>query len=114
MRIVHWQVAVVRGSGGMLATFLPQPGELRALSLACELSMGLPQLLAGLTGLERLALPGMALDSAEDAVGPAGRPLDCLAALTRLSGAAAWTLLAFRYRVRLCQGALRCIQVSKR
>lgn len=104
----------------MLATFLPQPGELRALSLAVELSMGLQQLLSGLTGLERLALPGMALDSAEDAVGPvvaaagqwgaaaggpAGRPLDCLAALTRLSGAAAWTLLTFRYRVRLCKGA---------
>ena len=73
------QVKVLQDNGGALAPFLVHPGKLEQLSLACDLTTGLAQLLSGLTGLERLALPGMAIAA------PGGE-LRCLSALTQLSG----------------------------
>ena len=73
------QVQVLSDNGGALAPMLAHPGKLQQLSLACGMSLGLAQLLSGLTGLERLALVGMA-------VAAFGGPLRCLATLTRLTG----------------------------
>ena len=73
------QVKVLQDNGGALAPMLIHPGNLEQLSLACDLTTGLAQLLSGLTGLERLALPGMAIAAP-------GGALRCLSALTQLSG----------------------------
>lgn len=73
------QVKVLQDNGGALAPMLVYPGQLQQLSLACELTTGLAQLLSGLTGLEILSLPGMA-------VAAPGGELRCLSALTQLSG----------------------------
>lgn len=73
------QVKVLQENGGALAPMLAHPGKLQQLSLACDLSTGLAQLLSGLTGIERLAIPGMAIAA------PGGE-LRCLSALTHLTG----------------------------
>jgi len=66
-----------------------EPGELQALSLACELSSNLDALLSGLSGLEQLMLPAMAID-ADTACGGLG----CLSTLTRLTGTHSEVILA--------------------
>lgn len=73
------QVKVLQDNGGALCHLLVHPGKLQQLSLACDLSTGLAQLLSGLTGLERLAIPGMAIAAP-------GGALRCLSVLTQLSG----------------------------
>ena len=73
------QVNVLQDNGGALAAMLAHPGELQQLSLVCDMSTGLAQLLSGLTGLERLAIPGMAIAAP-------GGALRCLSALTQLTG----------------------------
>lgn len=75
------QVHVLYSQDAPLASMLASPGELQALSLACELSSNLDALLSGLSGLEQLMLPAMAID-ADTACGGLG----CLSTLTRLTG----------------------------
>ena len=65
--------------GFMLAIMLQQPGDLQQLTLGGLTSAGLAELLSGLSGLESLSVPGMA-------VAPPGGTLRCLSALTGLTG----------------------------
>ena len=76
------QVQVLRQNGGALAPLLAHAGSLKELRLACGHTVGLPQLLSGLSGLERLAMPAMLvvlLWRRHDA-------LSCLSELTQLTG----------------------------
>jgi len=83
------QVHVLYSQDAPLASMLASPGELQALSLACELSSNLDALLSGLSGLEQLMLPAMAID-ADTACGGLG----CLSTLTRLTGTHSEVILA--------------------
>lgn len=85
------QVQVLRSSGRAVAALLVHPGQLRSLSLGCELTSALRPLLRGLTGLEQLMLPVMKVAAGNH--GPGG-PLRCLATLTRLTGARARSSLS--------------------
>jgi len=73
------QVHVLYSQDAPLASMLASPGELQALSLACELSSNLDALLSGLSGLEQLMLPAIDADTACGGLG-------CLSTLTRLTG----------------------------
>ncbi len=75
------QVRVLSSQEAPLASMLASPGELQTLSLACELSSGLGALLVGLTGLQSLTLPAVAIDAVTACGG-----LGCLSTLTRLTG----------------------------
>ena len=73
------QVHVLRQNGGAIAPLLARAGQLQELRLAFGRTVGLPQLLSGLSGLERLAIPGMRLSAFHGA-------LSCLSELTQLTG----------------------------